>query len=124
MQQAVKQGQMSTAQGAARTVCLGQACFSFSSCLDVQGESISRCSASVWRSEAWHLVQGATLALSMQQAVKRGQMSSAQGSARLLSFLQQKEAEQQMLSEACSSSIVGTMQAGTDHITSDLATPG
>ena len=78
----------------------------------------------MWRSEAWHLVQGATLALSMQQAVKRGQMSSAQGSARLLSFLQQKEAEQQMLSEACSSSIVGTMQAGTGHITSDLATPG
>ena len=48
----------------------------------------------------------------MQQAVKQGQVSSAQGAARLLAFLQQREAEQQMLSEACSSGIVGDMHAG------------
>ncbi len=57
-------------------------------------------------------LQGATLALSMHQAVKQGQVSSAQGAARLLAFLQQREAEQQMLSEACSSGVVGEMQTG------------
>ncbi len=50
--------------------------------------------------------------MSMQQAVKQGQVSSAQGAARLLAFLQQREAEQQMLSEACSSGIVGDMHTG------------
>ena len=50
--------------------------------------------------------------MSMQQAVKQGQVSSAQGAARLLAFLQQREAEQQMLSEACSSGIVPDMHTG------------
>lgn len=68
----------------------------------------------------WNALQGATLAMSMQQAVKQGQVSSAQGAARLLAFLQQREAEQQMLSEACNFGIVGDMPTGqTDQVSWD-----
>ena len=71
----------------------------------------------------WYALQGAMLAMSMQQAVKQGQVSSAQGAARLLAFLQQREAEQQMLSEACNSGIVGDMHTGHTNQVSWEAQP-
>lgn len=47
----------------------------------------------------------------MQQAVEQGRISSGEAAARLLAFLQQKEAEQRMLSEACSSTPVAASHA-------------
>ena len=61
------------------------------------------------------MLQGSALALAMQQAVKQGRLSSAEGAAHLLAFLQQREAKQHMPGQPCSSTMGDAVHSGQQN---------